>query len=414
MQKHHNSLQRTLMSTTQKPFVKGYKYRIYPTADQIELLNKTFGCVRYVYNKALAEAKLEYENYIALKNANTLIAPTVPKNTGYAFINKLTNYKSDPEALWLKEVDSVALQQSMLHLGSSFSKFFKERKGYPKFKSKHSHQSFSLMTNSFRFKDKDLFISKSKEPLKVIYDRPLPSAPTSATISKTPTGKYYISFVCEYLPVKTSGIKETGIDLGLKDFLVTSDSLRIANPKHLKQQQYNLKRKQQSLSRKCKGSKNRNKARIKVALIHESITNCRKDFLHKLSTKLINENQVIGLEKLRVKNMVRNRKLSKAIIDVAWSTFTRMLEYKAIASQQCNIVYMDLWYPSTHICSSCDSKLDYKLKLSDREWICPHCGTVHDRDINAAINIRNEALKALVVQNVSARAKGCVILASNK
>lgn len=401
------------MSNTQKPFVKGYKYRIYPTTDQIELLNKTFGCVRYVYNRALAEAKLEYENYLALKNANTLIPPTVPSNTGYAFINKLSGYKSDPETLWLKEVDSVALQQSMLHLGSSFSKFFKERKGYPKFKNKHGHQSFSLMTNSFRFKDKDLFISKSKESLKVIYDRPLPSAPSSAAISRTPTGKYYIGFVCEYIPVVTTGTKETGIDLGIKDFIVTSDSLRIANPKHLKQQQYNLKRKQQSLSRKCKGSKNRNKARIKVALIHESITNQRRDFLHKLSTKLINENQVIGLEKLKVSNMVKNRRLSKSISDVAWSTFTRMLEYKAVASQHCNIVYMDLWYPSSHICNIDGYKLDYKLKLSDREWICPQCDTVHDRDINAAINIRNEALKALVVHGAT-KARGCIILASNK
>ncbi len=380
------------MLTTSKPFVKGYKFRIYPNKSQIELLEKTFGCCRFVYNKALTEAKSEYQYYLAHQSIGNVPKPTL---TGFEFVKRLVSYKSNPETIWLNDVNSVALQQSMLHLGSAYAKFFKERKGYPKFKSKHGKQSFTLMTNSFRFKDKELFISKSKEPLKINWSRELPSVPTSAVISRTPTGKYYISFICEYTTIKTNALGQIGIDLGIKDFLVTSDGIKISNPKYLSKSQKNLKRKQQSLSRKCKGSKNRNKARIKVALIHETITNQRNDFQHKLSRTLINENQVIGVEKLKVSNMVKNRKLSKSISDTGWASFVNKLLYKARESQNTSIVFMDCWYPSTHICHLDNTKLDYKLKLSDRTWQCPHCNTVHDRDINAAINIRNTALSAM-------------------
>lgn len=384
---------------TPKPFVKGYKFRIYPTDDQKVLLEKTFGCVRFVWNKALAEAKQEYEHYLAHKDS--VIDLQKPKVSGFDFSSRLVDYKSNPEIQWLKDVSSTSLQQAMLHLGSAFSTFFKQRKGYPSFKKKHGHQSFSLMTNSFRFKEEGFFIPKFKDSLKVVWSRKLPSAPTSATIIKTPTGKYYISFVCEYVPTKLNATGHIGIDLGIKDFLVTSEGIKVSNPKYLKLSQQNLRRKQQALSRKKKGSINRNKARISVALIHEHITNQRLDFAHKLSRKLINENQVIGIEKLRVKNMIRNRKLSKSISDVAWSSFVDKLAYKAKESQNTSLVYMDCWYPSSHLCNLDNYKLDYKLKLSDRQWTCPQCGTVHDRDINAAINIRNIAMQAMTDYKVS-------------
>lgn len=375
------------MIDIKKPFVKGFKYRIYPTVDQIELFNKTFGCVRYVYNRGLADAKREYEYYLAHKDTNPSNVLVKPILTGYEFCNRLITYKADINSLWLNEVNAVSLQQAMFHLGSAFSTFFKSRKGYPAFKNKTSIQSFTLMTTGFRFKENKLYIAKSKEPLNVKWSRELPSVSSSCVISKTPSGKYYISFTCEYTPVKTSGTGQTGIDLGLKDFLVSSDGIKIPNPKHLKNKEKHLKRVQQALSRKQKGSKNRIKARIKVAIAHEKIANTRNDFLHKLSTNLINENQVIGVEKLKVSNMVKNHKLAKSISDVAWSRFCTMLNYKSLASQNCTLVYMDTWYPSSHLCNIDGYLLEHKLKLSDRQWTCPQCGTLHDRDINAAKNI---------------------------
>ena len=195
--------------------------------------------------------------------------------------------------------------------------------------------------------------------------------------------------------------------------MITSDGLKIPNPKHYKKYQVQLKRTQQALSKKQKGSKNRNKARIIVAKKHERITNCRTNFLHQLSRTLVNENQVIGIETLRVKNMVRNHKLAKSISDAAWSSFTFMLNYKCKESQNCSLVYMDAFYPSSHVCSVDQFKLDYKLKLSDRSWVCPQCGTLHDRDINAAKNIRNEALYTLALLGILDNA--CeIVLADNR
>ena len=383
------------MKNVNKPFVKGYKFPIYPNKDQIELLNKTFGCVRYVWNKALGEVKYEHEYYNAHKDLNTITPATPPNVTGYGLVNRLISYKRNPDTQWLNEVSSVALQQTMLHLGSAFSTFFKTRKGFPKFKKKTNKQSFTLMKNSFRFKGEQLFIAGSKDTLKVVYSRKLPSVPSSAVISKTASGKYYISFVCEYFPTKTKGNGKIGIDLGLKDFIVSSDGIKIPNPKNTKKYAVQLKRRQQSLSRKQKASKNRNKSRIIVAKCHERISNSRNDFHHKLSRRLVNENQVIGLEMLKVSNMVKNRKLSKHISDAGWSSFTTMLNYKSSETQNCSLVYMDNYFPSTNVCNIDGFKLPVKLKLSERSWVCPKCGTHHDRDINAAINIRNEAILTL-------------------
>jgi putative transposase len=395
----------------QLSFKKGFKFRIYPTNEQKLLFEKTFGCCRYVWNKALAESQLEYSRYQTAKNQG--LAYPKPKLSGYDFVNRLPVYKACSDSLWLYEVNAVALQQSMLHLGSAFAAFFKRHKGYPQYKKKHQRQSFSLMRSAFRFKNGQLFIAKSKEPLAIAFSRLLPSEPSSAMISKTPAGKYFISFTCDYIPKKTNGQGKIGLDLGLKDFLVTSDGIKISNPKHYACYQRQLKRRQQSLMRKKRGSKNRNKARLIVAKQHERIVNIRTDFFHQLSRKLINENQVIGVETLRVKNLIRNHKLAKSIADAAWSSFTDMLHYKARESQHCSLVYMDSFYPSSHICNVDQIRLDRKLLLSERSWVCPHCGTTHDRDTNAACNIRDEALTALALNHIPDGA-GIILLANNR
>jgi putative transposase len=400
-----------MQATSQPSFQKGFKFRIYPTAEQKILFDKTFGCCRYVWNKALAESQLEYSRYQTSQEQGT--AYPKPKVSSYDFVNRLPNYKAHPDSLWLSEVSNVALQQSLLHLGSAFSAFFKQRKGYPQLKKKYQCQSFSLMKISFRFKAGQLYVAKSTEPVAVSFSRPLPSEPSSAVISKTPTGKYFISFICAYTPKKANGRGKTGIDLGIKDFLVTSDGVKIANPKHYHRYQRQLKRRQQSLSRKQKGSKNRHKARLIVAQQHERITHCRTDFLHQLSRRLINENQVIGLERLVVKNMIRNHKLAKSIADVAWASFTNMLNYKALESQHCSLVYMDAFYPSSHICNVDQLRLVRKLALSERSWVCPNCGTTHDRDTNAARNIRDEAIAALALARIPDGA-GVISLANNR
>ena len=406
------------MSTTATPavpartFVKGFKFPCYPTEEQKVLLAKTFGSCRYVYNRALKEAVAEYEYYLAHRTALPSLKP--PRCTGYDFVNKGVSYKADPASLWLNEVSAVAIQQSMLHLGLAYSRFFKERKGYPRTKSKHDRQSFTLMPNAFQMRGRDLYIAKStKVPLKVIFSRELPSAPSQITISKTPSGKYYVSFLCEYVPEPQWGTGRIGIDLGLKDFLVASDGSRVPNPKHLTQCARQLRRAQQDLSRCKKGSRNRTKARLKVAQIHERIRNTRTDFQHKLSRRLVNENQVIGLEKLMVKGMVRNRHLSKAISDAAWRSFTDKLDYKSREAQHCTLVYMDSFFPSSHLCSVTHQRLDRKLSLSERVWLCPHCGLMHDRDLNAAQNIEYEALDVLARQGIDPSISA-IVLATTK
>ena len=392
------------------PLKKGFKFPIYPTEDQKQLLERTFGCCRYVYNRALAEAEYEYNHYLAVSKANPNTPLTKPDVSGYGFIHKLGIFKADPMSSWLNEVSSVALQQTMLHLGSAFKTFFRERKGYPSFKKKHLKQSFSLMKTAFTLRDGVFKIAKLDTPLKVIFSRDLPSEPSSVTISKTPTGRYYASFTCEYQPKSAIGAGKLGIDLGIKDFATLSTGEKITNPKHLIKAQKKLKRLQQTLSRRKKGSANRHKARQAVALCHERVANARRDFHHQLSRRLVNENQVIGLEKLMVRNMVKNRKLSKHIADAAWKSFTGMVEYKTVESHHCTLVYMDAWYPSSHLCNVTHLRLDRKLSLSERSWDCPHCGQKHDRDVNAALNIRDEALYALA-KNEPTDFSGKIILA---
>jgi putative transposase len=257
------------MQQQYKSFIKGYKYRIYPTEEQKVLLAKTFGCCRYVYNKILEAVKAEYEAYkesLKTPGATTLKKPSVK---AFELTKRLTLLKSKGDAPWLNEVSAVALQQSAIHLSKAFENFFRAKKGYPKFKKKYGYQSFTLTRSAFNFKEGKLYIAKSDEPLEVLYSRELPSEPSSLTISKTPSGEYYISFTCEYTPVKTSGTKITGIDLGLNSLITLSDGTKIANPYHYRNGQKRLRRLQQSFSRKQKGSKNREKARIALARQHE-------------------------------------------------------------------------------------------------------------------------------------------------
>lgn len=379
------------MSETPKLLKKGFKFPIYPTTEQQGLINQTFGCCRYVWNKALGAAVHEYKQYLEMSKVTHQSRLIKPDVSGYGFVNRLPAMRTNPETPWLSNISSVALQQTMLHLGGAFTRFFKEKKGYPKFKKKHGKQSFSLMKTAFTLDQSGFFIAKCKTPIKVVFSRQLPSEPSSLTISRTATGKYYVSFICEYQPAKTSGHGRVGIDLGIKDFATLSTGEKITNPKHYLKAQKRVKRAQQALSRKQKGSSNRHKTRLSVAKIHERVRSTRMDFQHKLSRQLVNDNQVIAVEKLMVANMVKNRKLAKHISDASWSSFTNMLNYKAIESQHSTILYVSTWFPSSHLCSVTHERLNRKLSLSERAWDCPYCGQRHDRDVNAAINILQEA-----------------------
>lgn len=407
-----------LEANKEKTFKKAFQYEFYPNAEQKILLAKTFGSVRFVYNKNLDTFKTLYQNYVKAnelyKSGLTNIPPIRPIITDYTLSDNIARIKSISEYEWLYDVSSVALQQTAMDLNCAFSRYFKHLSEKPKFKSKKDKQSFRLVGKVFKVDIEKgiLTLPKSKDTIKLRYSRKMPCAPSRVTISKLPCGKYIATFLCEIITKKTQGIGKIGIDLGIKSFIVDSDGNKISNEKFLIKSQSKLKRLQQSLSRKQKGSNNRKKAQIKVAKIHYHIAQQRKDFQHKLSTKLINENQVICLESLRPSNMVKNRKLSKHISDASWSGFKDMLAYKAKHSQHCNVVFIDPFFPSTHICNTTGQKLDYKLKLSERTWKCPHCGEIHDRDLNAAKNIRDEGLYQLAIIDPKNQLSGTCVITS--
>ena len=383
------------MSTPDKSFKKGYKFRIYPTVEQRKQLAGLFGVNRFLWNFLIDRTEKAYQIYQEQLKLNPANPPDYPKTDGYSFCSMLPAIKQ--EYPWMKDHSSVSLQQTALHLGNAYKTFFQGRKlsrkpGKPRFKSKRNHQSVSLMKKSFILKDGQFTVAKMKAPLHVVWSRDLPSEPSSCTLSMTPSGEYYVSFTCEYTPPKTSGTKVTGIDLGLTHLATLSDGTKIDNPRHYQTTQRRLKRLQQCLSRKQKGSKNRTKARIRVARCHRRIAAQRNDHLHKLSRTLVNENQVIGLESLKVSNMTRNHKLAKHIHSAAWATLTRFIAYKAKESQHCRVILMHPFFPSSHICAVTGKKLDRKLELRERSWSCPHCGQKHDRDVNAAQVIATEAL----------------------
>lgn len=370
--------------------LKTYEYRIYPNKEQRTLIAKHFGCTRFVYNKALALKVSLYEQK----------KKTISK---FELNKEITKWKNEEETSWLKEVQAQALQQTMTDLDSAFIKFFREKKGFPKFKSKHTHRySYrSPQGNKVDFKNKRIFLPKIKW-IKTRIDREFEGEIHSVTVKQVPSGKYFVSVLfedkAENKPLKP--IKEDtaiGIDLGLKDFAVLSTGEKIPNPKFLKKNLKKLQVLQHRMDKKVNGSNNKNKARIKVAKQHEKIANIRKDFLHKLSTRLTNENQIstICLETLNISGMMKNHRLAQSIGDVSWSSFIQMLIYKA-ERNGINILRIGQFEPSSKTCTC--GYINKDLTLKNREWVCPSCGIHHDRDILAANNIKRMALADLNIK----------------
>lgn len=364
-----------------------YKYRIYPTKEQEILLSKHFGCVRFVWNYFLNERKEYY-----LKNKEDIEAKRVQGSLNYYDNAKqLTLLKQEKE--WLQECNSQSLQASLKHLDTSYRMFFKKIHGFPNFKNKDSKQSFTV-PQSFQLKNNKIYIPKFKEGIKVKEHKKLEGKFVVATLSKTTTNKYYVSIIVEKeireLPILN---KTVGIDLGIKDLIICSDGNKYKNIRPLYNLEKKLKYKQRQLSKKAKGSNNRKKARLKVAIIHEKIKNTRNDYIHKITNAITNKNQVIIAEDLNVKGMMQNHKLAKAIGDVSWHEIHRELEYK---SKWKGRIYhkIDRFFPSTKMCNSCHY-INNDLTLKNRVWNCPSCDAKLDRDLNASINILNQGLNNL-------------------
>ena len=354
-----------------------YTYRFYPTQEQKMQLSQTFGCTRFVYNWGL-RAGLD-----ALKHNDTLPSPS-------ALDKKLTTLKQSPEFGWLQHVSCVPLQQALRDLGQAWSNCFAGRARRPKFKRKYGAQSARYTKRGFSYRSGQVKLAKMSQPLEVRWSRPLPCEPSSCTVMRDVLGRYHISFVVEVHPeTKAPCDQEVGLDLGLTHFVILSDGEKVDNPAFLKKDLKRLARAQRALSRKKKGSRNRLKAKRRVARIHAQIADKRRDFLHKLSTRLVDENQALAVEDLHVKGMIRNRRLARAISDAGWGMFVGMLEYKC-AWYGRRFVKVERFYPSSKTCSSCGHKLA-ELKLDVRSWRCPSCGVVHDRDVNAARNIAGAA-----------------------
>ena len=361
--------------------VKGFKYRIYVNQAQADHLTKLFGCCRYVYNNLLGKVQAAYSDF---KAKATTTKPVISANTLSAM---LTELKRTPDHIWLNEVSSVALQQTTRHLDQAYQTFFKLKKGFPRFKSKRNKQSATFTTSGFSIEGDMLKIARLDQPIKLKLSRPLPSAPTSCTISRNQAGQYHISFICQYQPQRSNGTGVIGIDAGITDLVTMSDGTYIPNPRHYVKTQRKLAKAQRKASRAKKGSNNRVKANLRVARIHNRIANQRQDFLHKLSTRLVSENQAIAIESLSIANMVKNGKLAKHILDAAWGKLREQLAYKVCETASAVLFLADPYYPSTQLCHDCGRKPTTKIKLGVTKWTCEYCGTVHQRDNNAAKNL---------------------------
>lgn len=363
-----------------KIIFRTYQFELTPTQEQKVLLDKHFGCIRFVYNHFLDQRK---EQYQAEKKSDNY----------YAQAAKLTELKKKDETIWLRETNSQSLQFALKCLDSAYINFFAGRAKFPRFKSKKNKNAFTVPQFAVLEENK-LYIPKFKSGIETIVHREIKGKIGKCTLSKTPAGKYFVSILSEeqYEPKEKTG-KICGIDLGLKDFAITSDGVKYKNNKYTKRYERKLKKAQQHLSRKTKGSNSFEKQRRKVALIHEKITNSRMDNLHKVSHRLVGKYDIICLEDLNVKGMVKNHKLAKHISDASWGTFVRLLEYKADWDDK-QIVKINRWYPSSKTCCEC-GYINQGLNLSTREWTCKSCETIHDRDLNAAKNILSEGLRSI-------------------
>lgn len=372
--------------------LKAVKVRIYPTDAQQAYLAQAFGCCRWVWNQSLAIMSQTYK-----ETGRGVSAMDMKK--------LLPVWKKEHE--WLAECYSQCLQQSVLNLGTAFGNFFDGRTGYPTFKNRHGRQSIQYPSNVKILSESEIKFPGKLGTMKAKIHRDCVGKLKTVTVSRMTDGRYYASLLLDdgiAKPESNSEGKAVGIDLGLIDFAVTSDGSKFNNPKHLKKHERNLKRKQRKLSRKkAKTTNKRHKAKVALAKVHSKISRVREDFLHKLSRKIVNENQVIVVEDLAVRNMVKNHNLAKSIIDAGWGMFQTMLKYKA---EQDGRIYLEIgrFFPSSHLCNSTLLPIP-KMDLSVRSFLCPHCNIQHDRDVNAAINIRNEGLRILAL-GTSATALG--------
>lgn len=364
---------------------RAFKYRFYPTDAQAAELSRTFGCVRKVYNLALAART---EAWTRQERVNYIQTSAM-----------LTAWKKTEELAYLNEVSSVPLQQALRHLQTAFTNFFGKRARYPRFKSrKKSRKSAEYTTSAFRFRDGKLTLAKMAEPLDIVWSRPIPEGaqPSTVTVSQDAAGRWYVSLLVEdptVQPLPAAGTA-VGVDVGLDHLLTLSTGEKVANPRHEQRDRTRLAKAQRQLARTAKGDgANRRKAREKVAKVYARIADRRRDHLHKLTTRLVRENQTIVIEDLTVRNMVQNSRLARAISDAAWADFRSMLEYKAHWYGR-EVIAVDRWFPSSKLCSACGTLRD-KLPLNVRTWTCD-CGTTHDRDVNAAKNLKAAGLAVSV------------------
>lgn len=353
---------------------KAYRYRFYPTTEQESLLRRTMGCTRLVYNKALAartEAWYKHQDRVGYSQTSSM----------------LTSWKQQEDLEFLNEVSCVPLQQGLRHLQTAFTNFFAGRAKYPNFKKKSNGGSAEFTKSAFRWRDGQVFLAKCTEALPIRWSRPIPEGcdPSTITVKLDASGRWFASLLVDTnIPHLPTSDKQIGLDMGVTSLITTSNGDKVTNPKHFKQLRKKLKRLQKCLARKTKGSNNRHKARVKVARVYAQITDARKDFLHKLTTQLVRENQTIVVEDLAIKNMVKNHKLALAISDASWGELIRQLVYKCEWYGR-ELIKIDRWFPSSKRCGNCGHIVD-KLPLNIREWECPKCGSNHDRDINAAKN----------------------------
>lgn len=361
---------------------KTYKFRLYPNKAQAELMAKHFGSTRFVWNHFLAQRKESY-----LEDKKTLSYHDNAK--------ALTLLKKDDDHKWLKEINSQSLQASLKDLDTAYGRFFKKQAKFPRFKSKHASVDSFRCPQSVEIRDGKLSIPKFRKGIKIKLHREMTGKILFATISKTPTGKYFASITCktEHEALPLADEKKIGIDLGIKDLAICSDGTVFKNPKTTNKHAKKLVYEQRQLSKKKKGSGKRAKQRKKVAAVHEKIKNVRLDNLHKTTNSIISENQAIVVEDLNVNGMIKNHKMAKAIADASWHELTRQLEYKAEWNER-DFVKIDRWFPSSKTCNVCNF-INQDLLLKDREWTCPKCKTVLDRDLNASKNILKQGLKIL-------------------